>query len=82
MIIMLEEHVKTLINGFIERDEGFMLTIDKTAPEGLNLVGYGVYITSEHVQARLRYVYKDRNKALAKVHELLPENQKIIITTT
>lgn len=81
MLILLEEHLKTLIQGFYERNEGFTLRTEIISPEGLDLVGWGVFIKAGNLDARLRYVYKDRSKALAKISDLLPNRQTIIITT-
>jgi|LSQX01.1.fsa_nt_gb hypothetical protein len=74
---MLEEHFKLLIDGLIERNEHFSIFIKKTAPEDLNIVGFAIFIQTNHVIARLRYVYKERSKALAKIDSLLPDNISI-----
>lgn len=81
MIILIEEHFKTLLEGLYERKEGFTLSLIKIAPEGLNCVGWGVFIQTEHTTARLKYVYQDRAKALAKLDSLLPQSSIIHITT-
>ena len=53
MIILIEEHFKTLLEGLYERKEGFTLSLIKIAPEGLNCVGWGVFIQTEHTTGLL-----------------------------
>ena len=81
MIILLEEHFKTLLDGLYEKKEEYTLSLIKIAPDGLNCVGWGVFIKTEHTTARLRYIYQDRAKALAKLDSLLPTSSIIHITT-
>lgn len=72
IIEIIESHAKTLLAGFIERKETFTINLLQTAPEGLDVVGWGIFIKSDNLHARLRYIYKDRAKALAKLDSLLP----------
>lgn len=78
-IEVIEEHAKTLIAGFLERGEGFTLSVRLISPEGLNLVGYGIFISSGDLTVRLRYVYKERSKALAKLDALVPARLSVSI---
>ena len=79
IVEIIEEHAKTLIAGFLEREEGFTITIRLISPESLDFVGYGVFITSGDLKVRLRYVYQDRAKALAKLDTLIPPRQSVSV---
>lgn len=82
MIILLEEHFKTLIDGLHERNDRYTLFLHKTAPEGLNYVGWAICVQTEHTIARLKYIYPDRAKAFAKLDALLPDTPATILIKT
>lgn len=74
---MIEEHLKLFITGLIERNDNFRIFIKKIAPEDLEIVGFGIFVETNSLRVRLRYVYKTRAKALAKLDDLLPTNTSI-----
>lgn len=76
-LVFIEDHFKLFVQGCVKRNDDFQIIIKKIAPDDLNIVGFAIFIQTNHVIARLRYVYKERSKALAKIDSLLPDNVSI-----
>jgi|LSQX01.3.fsa_nt_gb acyl transferase domain-containing protein len=75
----IEEHFRLFLISQTEQKKKYTIEIKRVAPDNLSVVGYGIFIHTEHMTARLRYIYKDRAKALAKLDELIPEQSSIVL---
>lgn len=78
-LVFIEDHFRRFVDGLVERNDPFSFHIKKVAPDNLDVVGYGIFVQTNHLTARLRYIYKDRAKALAKLDELIPEQSSIVL---